>query len=105
MSDMYEAVQEPGLTAQVNKQRSTRNNAVPTRRIAKGQLHLRVANGKRDLEALSSAISQWLVPLLIKEFLAEQIYAVGKIEATSSNRSSKSLHQEGAVNSAAFKKL
>jgi hypothetical protein len=100
---MYEAVQEPGLTALVNKQRSVRNNAVPTRRMAKNPL--RVANGERDLEALSSAISQWLVPLLIKEFLAEQIFAVGKIEATSSNRPSKSLHQEGAVNSAAFGKV
>jgi hypothetical protein len=102
---MYEVLQRQGPKRPVNSQRSPQNNAVQTRRMAKRPPHLRVASSKRDLDALSSAISQWLVPLLVKEFLAEQRPAASKIVMTLSNPSSKPLNQEGAVKNAAFKKV
>jgi hypothetical protein len=102
---MYEAPQKQGAKPPVKSQRSPQNNAVPTRRMAKRPPHLRVACGKRDLDALASAISQWLVPLLVKEFLAEQRPAARGIEVPSCNPSFKPLNQEGAVKNAAFKKV
>jgi hypothetical protein len=105
MSDMYEALQKQGPKPPVNNQRSPQNNAVPIRRMAKHPPNLRVANGKRDLDALSSAISQWLVPLLVKAFMAEQRPAARKIKVPSSSPSSRPLCKEGAVKSAAFKKV
>jgi hypothetical protein len=101
---MYEAPQKPGPKPPVNSLRPPQNNAVPTRRMAKRPPHLLVASSKRDLDALSSAISQWLVPLLVKEFLAEQRPAAREIDVRSSHPSSKPLCKGGAVKNA-FKKV
>src|ERR1700692_4952553 len=102
---MYEALQRQGPKRPVKSQKTTQNITVPTRRTVKNPRHLRVVNGKRDLDALSSVISQWLVPLLVRDFLAEQRLTASKIEVPSSNSFSRPLYQEGAVKSAAFKKL
>ena len=54
---------------------------------------LQLAQGNCDREALNSLVSEWLVPLLVREFLAEQQM---KITVNSNDPTSSSVTEEGA---------
>jgi len=70
----------------------------PTRRSQKGrpQTGAVLGCGKPDRALLSSAIREWIVPLLVRDFLAEHRIAVHATEANSNKPTSGVLGEEGA---------
>jgi hypothetical protein len=72
------------LTA-INRRGDTPTNASPVtapeqRTPKRRTTQLQLPAGICDLEAVTAVISEWLIPLLVKEFLAEQSVVTGKTE-------------------------
>jgi hypothetical protein len=55
-----------------------------------------VESGKRDIGLISSAIREWIVPVLVREFLAEHPLSASPTQVISAKRTTKPLGKEGA---------
>jgi hypothetical protein len=52
---------------------------------------LEIGSGKPDLEALSALVREWIVPLLVKEFLSERMTDGSSSEASEQKRTKEPL--------------
>jgi hypothetical protein len=59
------------------------------RESLKGRVLLEIGNGEPDLEALSALAREWIVPVLVKEFLAERAKDVSRFEANQQKRTNE----------------
>ncbi|MGC1784735.1 MAG: hypothetical protein WA708_19620 [Acidobacteriaceae bacterium] len=57
---------------------------------------VRVGNGERDMELISSAMRDWIIPALVREFLAEHPILTSPNKVISDKRTSKPRGKEGA---------
>jgi hypothetical protein len=57
-----------------------------TGRSARGKIRLVIEANVPDPEAVSSAIREWIVPVLVREYLAERAARVGSLATTSLHR-------------------
>jgi hypothetical protein len=81
------------IDEQQQSQYGTKQKTTRARRTAR----LLIVGGEPDLEALTSVIDEWLVPLLVKEFLAIHPFSTQKSEVNSDMRTTPVLVKEGAV--------
>ncbi len=79
---------------------AAKNEQLSSPRVSQGRRRrdpiLRLAQGNSDREALNSLVSEWLVPLLVREFLAEQ---QTRTSVKSNGRTSCPVTKEGAASS------
>jgi hypothetical protein len=72
-------------------------NLVGIRRFdRKPQTAVLVGSGEREMGLISSAIREWIVPVLVGEFLAEHPILTSPSKVISEKRTTKPLGKEGA---------
>jgi hypothetical protein len=82
---------------QHRKAESSSRLSGPERRSSRdGTSALRIATGERDLESLFVVICGWVVPLLVKEFLAEYQATGANPEVDTRTRTIEPLGKVGA---------
>ena len=79
------ADQSPGRT----RPKLRANSGMPT--------EVQIVTGQRDNESLSAVMREWLVPMLVKEFLAEKRTKLAKTPANAKKRTTGPLGMEGAA--------
>jgi hypothetical protein len=80
------------LVEQQQSQHGTKQRISRVRKTAR----VRIV-GDPDLEALTSVIDEWLVPLLVREFLATHPFAMRKSDVNSNGRTTRVLVKEGVA--------
>jgi len=66
------------------------------RAVRKPKTDLQLVSGERDIDLLSSAVREWIVPVLVRDFLAEHPIGVSKNEAVFNNSTTGVHGEEGA---------
>jgi hypothetical protein len=66
------------------------------RAVRKSKTDLQLVSGERDINLLSSAIREWIVPVLVRDFLTEHPITVSKNEAVFNNSTTGVHGEEGA---------
>ena len=69
---------------------------VDVRLNRKPQTAILVESGERDIGLISSAIREWIVPVLVREFLAEHPISASPSKVISEKRTTKPLGKKGA---------